>query len=119
VESFVDNIVNEQRSRVQDVLERFSRALLKEGRVHQNTIDMVSDMVIEYEKMDIIGDDKFLGILKEMKTRLVDKYKSKDLRRNKDLRKKIADEVSMLACMAADRTVISQLATNYRQKINL
>ena len=119
VEAFVDRITNEQREKAQEVLQRFLTGIKLEKRINESSMSMVKTMIEEYEKMDVVGDEGFLGLLKDFKKRLLDTYTAKDVRTNSALRKSIVDELTVLLGAASDKAVIAELANRYRRRINL
>jgi hypothetical protein len=119
VESFVDRIATEQRAKAQEVLQHLSDHMKANRKVSESSLAMIRNMIEEYEKMDIIGDTGFLGMLKKFKERMIDRYSAQDVRENKYLARNIMDELALLMSAAADKAVIQELTKNYRERISL
>jgi hypothetical protein len=119
IESFVNSIVDGQRKKAQEVLQRFSDNIQQNKKISEASMSSVRTMIEEYERMDIINDEAFLGLLKNFKQRLIDTYTAKDVRESKALQSSIVDELSVLISAASDRAMIDALAQGYRERIQL
>jgi hypothetical protein len=115
----VNSIVDGQRKKAQEVLQRFSDNIQQNKKISEASMSSVRTMIEEYERMDIINDEAFLGLLKNFKQRLIDTYTAKDVRESKALQSSIVDELSVLISAASDRAMIDALAQGYRERIQL
>jgi hypothetical protein len=119
VESFVERLTTDQRSRAQETLNRFSALLESDKRISEQSMDAVKNMITDFEHMDIVGDEGFLSMLKNFKMRVLDVYSAKDIKGNSKLRRSIIDEVAIVLGVVSDKAVITEIAAKYRERINL
>lgn len=119
VNGFVDSTLASQRERASRVLSNFCDILSKGRVVRNSTYQVVSKMIEEYEKMDFVGDDEFIGKLHAFKKYTIDRFTAKQVHNSVKLRQSIADQLKLLLDTACDKAVIDALAEAYRKKIGL
>lgn len=118
VNEFVDKVIGELRSKAVEVIDYLAESIKSGKAINEASLNTIRNMIEDYEKKDIIGDVKFLGMLKEFKLKL-DKFTAKQIKADHGLQKSILDELKALSSIATDETAIAALANGYRDQIKL
>ena len=119
VEAFVDKIVEDLRKKAATVLERVATVCHSTGKVLGSSWNSIHDLIAEYERMNIVGDDRFEGMLKAFQKDYLQKYTTKQVRDDRSIQLKFYKELKRLADFAIDHVEIATIADNYRRRINL
>ncbi|MBD3260264.1 MAG: DUF3150 domain-containing protein [Candidatus Altiarchaeales archaeon] len=119
VQSFVDNVVNEQRSNAVKVMSHVAENMKKGKRFTTATLNSLRKMVTEYERMDVLDDADMLKRLRDLKERVLDHITAKQVAESAKLSANLRKELEALVVLANDREAIAALAENYRQRIQL
>lgn len=119
VRGYVNKILDELRTKANDVLSLVAENIKNGKRFSEATISMLKNMISDYRKMDIIGDTSFQAKLDSFERDYLIPNDAKKVREDQALRQKIYEQVKILLEHANDKAVIESLAQNYRQKINL
>jgi len=119
VHAYVDDIVSQLRGKADDVLSLFKNNLNEGKRISEASLNMIRNMISEYEKMDIIGDISFLDKMKAFKAKYIDGTSADKIREDFELKKNMYKELEELSKLASDKSAIQALSDAYRQKISL
>jgi hypothetical protein len=119
IKNYVGDIIGDLRGKAQKILESLRRSIKESRRLTVSSFNMVKDMINEYERMNIIGDDYFLNQLISFRNKFIENNDPKKLRSNKTLRQEMILELDRLSVLVFDRSSIDTVAEAYRQKISL
>lgn len=119
VNSFIEKTLTSQREKATGVLKGFLDRLTSDKVIYEPAVNLVKDMIVEYEKMDFIGDTEFTNKLKNFKRQSLDIYKANDFRSNTKLRESVSDQIRILINDSLDRDIINEISYQYRMKIKL
>jgi len=119
VHEFVDKIVSEQRTRVNEVTKHVAEALKTGRKISESTLNMVRKMIEEFRKMNVVEDRILDDKLLEFRTKYLDGVTAKKVRENAALQEEMLKELNALADLAGNQEAITAIADDYRSKINL
>lgn len=119
VHVYVDKLVAELRGKANTVLTTVASNLKAGKRFSKATMSMMKNMILEYRKMDIVGDSNFQHKLEEFEREFILPYDANKVRADKLLQERMHTALKSLINLGNDKEVIKQLAENYRNKVQL
>lgn len=119
VEEFVENSVSGLRKKAESVLKRFSENLVAGKRINETSMKTIGNLIEEYERMDFVGDDKIINLLKNFKKAFIDPYTAKKILASKALQKSILSHLKILLEAVTDSFGMTELAKEYRKKVGM
>jgi len=119
VQDYVGTMVQELRDKASAVLTLVHNNIRDGKRISKATLNMIKNMVADYEKMNVVGDSNFYKKLEDFRKKFVDPYDAKHLRENNSIQKDMLVGLKDLVALATDKAAISAVAEAYKNKIQL
>lgn len=119
VEEFVESSVSNLRSKAETVLRRLSNNLKNNKKINESSMRTIGNLIEEYERMDFVGDDKIINLIKDFKKAWIDPYTAKKVLDSKTLQKSILSQLKILLEAVTDSYGIYELSKEYRKKVGM
>lgn len=119
VRKFVDSTLETQRSRASKVLGHLEESIRSGKKITKASINSVKTMIEDYESLDIIGDKKFLQVLKNFRDEHLKHLNDKVLKQVPEHGAKICEMLQDLIKLAEDQSDINVLVNAYKSRMDI
>lgn len=118
INGFVDTLVTELRAKAEVVIKRVREIIKEEGMFNERTLDMIRNMINNYDSLNIVGDSVLMDQLKVFKNTYLG-LPSTAYRTSKELKEKMLGDLEKLLAIVTDQAAITFLIANYKNKIQV
>jgi hypothetical protein len=118
LESYAQKIVEENRARVQKVVDTLTDNIQNGRRFTEPTMNMVVSMIENFKRLNIAEDTNLENDLVSFKTKYLDPNSAKQIRESEEIQANMLVDLKKLQAAVKDTEQICALAEAYKQKIN-
>lgn len=119
LESYAQKMVEENRARAEEVISTLKDQLNSTGFFSVKTHNKISNMIDNFRRLNVSGDDNIEAALQGFKKKYLDAYSPKEVRESDEIKNNMVADLMKLQKALQDEEKVIALAEAYKQKINL